>query len=197
MDVSHYATSLSSLRRQTRFALLLVLLLGTACCILSGLVFVLGSSTQRIVIVPPEVRTEFWVEDGQVSRSYYLEWGYYLAQLILNVTPDSASYQHEVLLRHVASPYRNQIRQRLAVAQKRMQEEQLGTFFSVGEIFVEPQLGQVAFVGTLSSYVQGRRVEERSAAYMASFQVAGGQLRLKQFVETMPENAFTAREQSS
>ncbi len=194
MDSANYTASVSSLRRQARFALLLVAMLTASCCMLAGLALVLSTSSQRTVIVPSEIRSEFWVESEQVSRSYYLEWGYYLAQLILNVTPDSANYQHEVLIRHVAGPYREQIRQRLAIAQERMKEEQLGTFFSVSEIYVEPEKGQVAFVGTLSSYVQGRRIEERTAAYMASFQVAGGQLRLKQFVETSPQNAFAIKE---
>lgn len=190
MDVAIHRRKMTSLRRQAKFFRNLSMVLGLAVILQAATVAVLGNASERIVIVPPEVNGEFWVEERKVSKRYFLEWGHYLATLLLNMTPESAAYQGEVLLRHVAPAHRAEFSRRLAVAGERMRKERLSTFFNVTEVRVEPERSRVAFIGTLASYVEGRRISEHAAAYMAAFRVHRGRLQLLEFIETSPLAAF-------
>lgn len=190
MDAATHGRRMSSLLREARFFRLASLVLAGAVVVQAVTLAVSGLSPKRVVVVPAEVRSEFWVEEGRVSRSYYLEWGYFIASLVLNVTPQSVDYQNEVLMRHVAVRHRDGIRTGLAAAAARLKEEGLSTFFGVGEVHVDQEGGRVAFTGTLSSYVEGRKVGERDAAYSAAFVVEGARLQLVSFLETDVEDVF-------
>ena len=190
MDAGVHARTVRSLQREARFFRLASAVLAVAVAALAATVAASGLAPKRVVVVPAEVRTEFWVEEGRVSRGYFLEWGYFLASLILNVTPESVAYQNEVLLRHIDARHREGMRARLTAAAERLREDGLSTFFSVADVHVDPHGGQVAFVGSLSSYVEGRKVEERDAAYVARFRVGDSRLHLLEFAETRPDSVF-------
>ena len=176
--------------REARFFRLASTMLAASVLLLAVTLVASGLAPKRVVVVPAEVRTEFWVEEGRVSRSYFLEWGYFVASLILNVTPDSVDYQNDVLVRHVAARHRDEMRARLAAAASRLKSEGLSTFFSVGDVHVDPEGSRVAFSGSLASYVEGRKVDERDASYMATFNVEGARLHLVEFLETDPGDVF-------
>lgn len=191
MDVAVHQGAVTSLRRQAHFFRALALLLGVAVVAQAAAVLTLGKGSERIVIVPPEINGEFWIEENQVSRRYFLEWGHYVVSLLLNVTPASTDYQTEVLLRHVATVHRGAFARRLSVMGEHLRKEKLSTFFNIADVHIEPEQSRIAFVGSLASYVEGHRIEEREAAYMAIFVVNNGQLLLLEFVETQPKAAFT------
>lgn len=195
MEPANYHKVSLSLQKQARFFRLLTFCLAIGIMSMGVVMLIQLDRQQRIVIVPPEIRTSFWIEDETVSRNYFLEWGYYIIGLLLNVTPQSIDYQSEVLMRHVAPGYKEQINNRLEVAAERLRKEDLTTFFAVSTVDIKPEQGKVAFTGTLTSYVQGRRISERSTAFAATFQVIRGQLALVNFVETEPNNVFVAKYQ--
>src|SRR5690348_9809428 len=92
---------LSSVRRASAF--LLALLIGSVLVNLILAVFAYRlSSHQRVVVMPPSVHKTFWVEDERVSAEYLEQMGYFLMQLILNVTPQSVDHQSKVLLQYAA-----------------------------------------------------------------------------------------------
>ena len=190
MDLAHHRSTIVSLRAQTRALQITITILASALAGLAGTLVLQALNSARTIVVPPEVRTSFWVEDGKVSRSYYLEWGYYLAGLLLNVSPSSAAYQHEILLRHIAPAHRDRMHTELAVAAARLQERDLTTFFAVSGVDIRPEQGMIAFSGSYSSYVQGRKISERLAAFALTFQISRGQLVLVEFSETDPKSVF-------
>ncbi len=194
MEPASYRRQMLALQGQARFFRLVSILLAAGVACMAGAMFAIAQKDQRVVIVPPEVRSSYWVEDAAVSRSYYLEWGHYVVSLLLNVSPESIDYQSEILLRHVAPGSAERMRARLAAAAEKLRRESLTTFFAVSGVEVRQQEGQVAFAGSLTSYVQGRRIGERRAAFAASFKVVRGQLALVELVETDPDNIFAPKE---
>lgn len=191
MEVAIHQDIVRSLRRQASFFRVLACLLGVAVIAQAVAVVVLGKGSERIIVVPPEVNQQFWLEENQVSQRYFLEWGHYVAGLILNVTPASIDYQTETLLRYVAVANRAAFARRLQLVSEHLHAEKLSTFFSVAEVFVQPEHSRIAFVGSLASYIDGQRIDEKTAAYMASFQVRNGSLLLLEFIETNPAAVFT------
>lgn len=190
MNPAAYRSTVAGLRAQARFFRVVTLLLTVTVAALAGALLVQSAASERTVVVPSELRTKFWVEESRVSRGYYLEWGYFVAGLLLNVTPDSISYQNQVLLRHIAPQHRDRMRAELGAAAKRLRERGLSTFFAVSGVEVRDNEGRVAFSGSLSSYVHGRKISERAAAYALTFKVKRGQLALVEFAETEPRNVF-------
>ena len=57
---------------------------------------------ERVVVVPPAIHKTFWVEAERASPEYLEQMGYFLAQLTLNVTPQSVEHQSRLLLQYAA-----------------------------------------------------------------------------------------------
>ena len=192
MEPLQYRRLMVSLRTQARFFRLLSILLAIGSTCMAGAMMALSSRSERIVVVPPEVNSSFWVEEGSVSRGYFLEWGYYMISLLLNVSPGAVDYHNDIVLRHAAPEHRERMRSSLVAAADKVRREDLTTAFSVGAVEVEPHNGRVAFSGSLASYVKGRRISERAAAFAARFKVERGRLELVEVVETDPKDMFRA-----
>ncbi|MBF2735041.1 MAG: type IV conjugative transfer system protein TraE [Betaproteobacteria bacterium AqS2] len=193
MDVAFRDRSVRSLRREAVFFRLLALLLAAAVALLAAALGAAGLRPSQTVVVPPAVTEEFWVRRDEVSASYYSQWGHYVAMLVLNVTPDSVAHQNAMLLQQVAPRHRGAMRARLQAAAERLAAERLSTSFAVSAVHVDPARSAVAFAGTLSSYVEGREVARRDAAYRAVFEVADARLLLLEFSETSVDDVFVPR----
>ncbi|MCY4324728.1 MAG: type IV conjugative transfer system protein TraE, partial [Betaproteobacteria bacterium] len=178
MEPLQYRRTMVSLRTQARFFRMLSVLLAIGGACMAGAMLALAARSERVVVVPPEVNESFWVEEDSVSRGYFLEWGYYIVSLLLNVSPGAVDYHNEVLLRYAAPEYRERMRTSLAAAAAKLRREDLTTAFAVSAVEVDVGQGRVAFAGSLASYVKGRRISERAAAFAARFRVERGRLAL-------------------
>lgn len=65
-------------------------------CLILGLVIVVQTwsmmqlmSSNRTVILPPQVSKEFWLTDTRLSHSYYEQVGFYIADRVLSYSPDT------------------------------------------------------------------------------------------------------------
>ena len=190
MDAATRTRSVRSLRREALFFRLLALTLAAAVLLLALALGSAGLRPTQTVVVPPAVTEEFWVRREAVSPSYYAQWGHYIAMLVLNVTPESAAHQNAMLLEQVAPRHRAAMRARLQAAAAHLAAERLSTSFAVSDVHVDPEGSAAAFAGTLSSYVEGREVERRSAAYRAVFEVLDARLLLLEFSETKLDDVF-------
>ena len=196
MDASIHQQNVASLRKQIRILYFLLTVVVMALAIQATILLQQETTNERIVVVPPEVHSEFWIEQDKVSKTYFLEWGHYLVGLLLNVTPESIEYQTQVLLRYVEPRSYSAFAQRLANLKQHLQNEKLSTFFSVSDVNINLDQTQIAFTGTLSSYVEDRKIHEQQAAYMAMFAIKNGRLLLLEFVETTPSSVFTPKQSS-
>ena len=61
---------------------------------------VVSLSDQRIIVMPADLKSEVWLEKGRVSNSYVEEMAIFFCHLILTVSPQSASFQRDILLRY-------------------------------------------------------------------------------------------------
>ena len=101
--------------------LLFVLLAGSVLAnIILATLAIRASGRERIVVLPPAVHRSFWVEPERVSREYLEQMGYFLAQLVLDVTPQSTDYQAKVLLQYASPGATGALRATLAATAERL-----------------------------------------------------------------------------
>jgi len=166
-------------------AILVLLLIGSMLTnlILAGFAVRL-SGRERVVIVPPVVHKTFWIEGERVSGEYLEQMGYFLSQLILNVTPQSVDYQAKVLLQYAAPGAYGELRTALLTAAERLKRDSATTVFSPRDLTVDEAGMKVAVRGQLTTFISDRRVSEAVKAYLVEFQYTGGRIYLKTFRET-------------
>lgn len=166
-------------------AILVLLLVGSMLVnvMLAGFAVRL-SDRERVVIVPPVVNKTFWVDAERVSAEYLEQMGYFLSQLILNVTPQSVDYQAKVLLQYAAPGGHGELRTALLTAAERLKRDSATTVFSPRDLTVDEASMKVAVRGQLTTFVSDRRVSEAMKAYVIEFQYTAGRIFLKSFRET-------------
>ena len=187
MRLAWMRQDLGSARRATTF--LLVLLVGSTLVNLILATFAVRVfGRERIVVVPPTVHRTFWVEADRVSPEYLEEMGYFLMQLILNVTPQSVDHQAKVLLQYAAPAAFGELRTALLAAAERLKRDGAATVFSAQDVIVDERALKVGIRGQLTTFVSDRRVSDLAKGYAIEFQYSAGRLFLKAFRETSPND---------
>ncbi len=192
MKLAFMRQDLASVRRAT--ALLLALLIGSMLInlVLAALTFRL-SSHQRVVVMPPSVHKTFWVEEERVSAEYLEQMGYFLMQLTLNVTPQSVDHQSKVLLQYAAPAAYGELRATLLSAAERLKRDGAATVFSARDLTVDEGTLRVGIRGQLTTFISDRRVSEVTKGYAIEFQYTAGQIFLKAFRETNPNDPLETK----
>lgn len=138
---------------------------------------------ERVILVPPTIHKSFWVESDKVSAEYLEQMGYFLIQLVLNVTPQSVDYQSKILLQYAAPASYGEIKTAMAVAGERLKRDGAATVFSPRTINVDESALKVAVQGQLTTFISDRRVSELSKSYLIELQYALGKISIKSFKE--------------
>ena len=162
----------------------LVLLASLALNIVIALIAFRLIGLERIILVPPTIHKSFWVESDKVSAEYLEQMGYFLVQLVLNVTPQSVDYQSKILLQYAAPASYGEIKTAMAVAGERLKRDGAATVFSPRTLNVDERALKVAVEGQLTTFVSDRRVSEVSKSYLIELQYAQGKITIKSFKET-------------
>src|ERR1700678_3595487 len=58
--------------------------------------------SEKIILLPPDIRKDVWVSKNRVSDSFLEEWTVYMSSLLLNVSADTITYQRDLTLRNVS-----------------------------------------------------------------------------------------------
>ena len=151
---------------------------------------------ERVVVVPPTIHKTFWVEAERVSPEYLEQMGYFLAQLTLNVTPQSVEHQSRLLLQYAAPASWGELRTAMAANAERIKRDGASTVFSPQDLQVDERTQRVGLRGLLTTFISDRRVSEVSKGYAIELQYAGGRIFLKTFRETTPNDPLELQTRS-
>ena len=151
---------------------------------------------ERVVVVPPAIHKTFWVEAERVSPEYLEQMGYFLAQLTLNVTPQSVEHQSRLLLQYAAPASWGDLRTAMAANAERIKRDGASTVFSPQDLQVDERTQRVGLRGLLTTFISDRRVSEVSKGYAIELQYAGGRIFLKTFRETTPNDPLELQTRS-
>jgi conjugal transfer pilus assembly protein TraE len=154
-----------------------------ALTILLALVLVLMSTFlffkhERIVIVPPTIEKEFWVDGKQVSPTYLEQYGYFLGQLLLGKSSQSAPSQRNILLRHTDPSFSGLLRNKLVEEEEVLKKQNASYTFYPVSITANSERHEVLIEGDRVFYVSGKQVSSEREAYLLSFKFSGSRLLL-------------------
>ena len=178
------------LARTRRASLLLAGLLVSSMLSTLVLALLLASlaGRERVVVVPPTVQKTFWVEAERASPEYLEQMAYFLAQLVLNVTPQSAEAQSRILLNYAAPSAYGELRTAMAANAERVKRDGSSTVFSPQDLIVDEARQRVGLRGLLTTFISDRRVSEVAKGYVIELQFAAGRIVLKTFRESSPND---------
>jgi conjugal transfer pilus assembly protein TraE len=161
------------------------LFLGLACVLLFIMVIqslALFFKSDHIVIMPPNIHRGFWVEKGQVSAAYMEEMASFFAHLILDITPKSAPYQRDILLRYVLPEDYGPLLTQLNLDAQRLAKENAATSFEVTEIKIMPPL-TIHLWGDLVTFVGQKHISQRRQGFIITLGLKDGRVYLRSFKE--------------
>jgi conjugal transfer pilus assembly protein TraE len=153
-------------------AFLLILLIILSLC--------LFFRSERVIVLPPEVRREFWVEGNRFSPEYLEEMGVYFLHLALDINQTTLGYNTEILSRYADSETSNYLRNKYEKDIKKLKQNDASTSFEVKEVMVYPDKNLIQAEGILNKYVGSKRIKEIPATYEVYFKTYRGRLFFKE-----------------
>ena len=175
MKRSYLETVTQELRFQRNLFLVLCFMLTAISLSLSLFLF---QKSERVVVVPPVVEKEFWVDGKNVSAAYLEQYGYFLAQLLLGKSSYSAPNQRGVLLRHVAPEFSGALRKKLLEEEELLKQQNASYTFYPISVQANPKTKEVHIEGERVFYVSGKQISSEREVYVLSFTFTGGKLFL-------------------
>lgn len=169
--------NLSYLAFQRNVFLTLVFVLAFSQVILVTFLF---WKNEKIIISPPVIEKEFWVDAYHVSPTYLEQFGYFLGQLILSKSSQSASSQRVILLRHVDPMYFGILNKKLIEEEQMLTKQNASYVFYPVDVYADIKALKLLITGDRVFYVSGKAVSTERESYALSFSNAGSRLLLKE-----------------
>lgn len=144
--------------------------------------------SERVILLPPELRREFWAEGNRFSPEYLEEMAVYFLHLALDVNQTTLPYNTEMLARYSDVETGNYLRTKYEKDIKKLKQNDASTTFEVKEVTVYPDMSVVHVSGILNSYVGPRRIKESQDTYAVSFKVYRGRLFFKEIKKIGDQN---------
>ncbi|MBT4879512.1 MAG: type IV conjugative transfer system protein TraE [Alphaproteobacteria bacterium] len=139
------------------------------------------TKNERIVVVPPEVRREYWFEKNRVSRTYLEEMTLFFADLLLEMSPESAPFKREIILRNTSSSSYGTLKSQLLEGEERLKKEHVTTAFHANSVTVHPDKLTAIVTGDLAQFVGEKRVSQSRDTYEFQFSYKLGRLLIESF----------------
>lgn len=186
MRRSYLETVNQQLRAQRNCLLTFCFLL---CCTGLFLSIFLFQKSEKVVVIPPLVEKEFWVDGRNVSSAYLEQYSYFLAQLLLGKSAYSAPNQRDVLLRHSAPEFVGILRKKLLDEEDMLKQQNASYTFYPISVKANSNTKQVRVEGERIFYVAGKQISSEQEVYLLSFTYKGGKLYLQGITSGEEKNA--------
>ena len=131
---------------------------------------------ERIVVLPPEVRREFWIEGNRFSPEYLEEMAAYFLHLSLDVNQSTLPYNTEILMRYADSATCNYLRDKYERDIQKLKKNDASTNFEIKELTVYPDQNVVRAEGTLNRYCGSKMIKSSQETYEVQLKTYRGRL---------------------
>lgn len=180
MNSEIHKHSLRNLTFQRNACLGLSALLSTSLIFVSAFLFM---KSERVVVLPAVVEKEFWVDAQNVSATYLEQFGYFLGELLLSKSSQSASTQKAIVLRHTDPSFATQLHKKLSEEAQQLEKERASYVFYISGIYTNLRAQEVTLSGERTTYIGGKAVSTAAENYTLSFVYRGGRLLLSGITE--------------
>ncbi len=136
---------------------------------------------ERVIVVPPDLHQEYWLEKNKVSASYLEEMGLYYASLLLDNSPANFAFKREIILRKAVEHAYGPLKRRLLEDEDRIKKENVATSFQPNSVKVDPNNMSVEITGDLLRYVGEKRISQSRDVYSLGMVYRHGRLLIETF----------------
>lgn len=167
--------SLQGLEFQRNVFLAFSVVTSLSLLIVSAFLFV---KKERVVVVPPVLEKEFWVDAQSISATYLEQMGLFLSQLLLNKSSQSAAAQRSTLLRHTDPLFVGVLKQRLIEEEEILSKQNAAYVFYPVDMKVNLSDMSLILQGDRLLFVAGKQVSSIREEYKLYFSYTGARLLL-------------------
>lgn len=150
-------------------------ILSISIVLLSALLFL---KRERIIVTPPVIEREFWIDADKVSPTYLEQYGCFLGQLLLGKSAQSAPAQRNILLRHADPIFSETLKQKLFEEEQVLQKQSASYTFYPVIIHADAKKNEVLMEGDRVFYISGKQISCERERYTLSFHYTGSKLLL-------------------
>lgn len=137
--------------------------------------------SEKVIVVPPEVRREFWIDGGIASSSYLEQMSLYFVKQMLDMTPESAGGARNILLRHVSPTYYSSLSKKLLEQEKYLKDNSITTIFFPKSVKADAKNQVVEVIGQIKQMVGNDLVKEEQSTYRLKFEYNGVRFLINSF----------------
>lgn len=152
------------------------------------LILALACKSERIILMPPEIKREMWFQGANVSVSYLESLGEYISKLLLDITPTSFTHNHERILKFATPEVYGALKKQLMNDGEQYTKLQLSTHFYPSQLTVNQKTLEVEVKGTLSSYIAGNKIKDSPENITLKFINRGTGIQLSEVRNQGSEN---------
>jgi conjugal transfer pilus assembly protein TraE len=176
MNANVLEANVRSLYFQRNIFVAFAFILSLALIVLTSFLFL---KRERVIITPPIIAQEFWMDGNGVSPTYLEQFGVFLGQLLLNKSSQSASEQRAIILRHTNPSFLGMMKQRLFEEEEMLKKQDSAYTFYPIEIKVDLKRMEVKLTGDRIAFAGAKTVSSKRETYVLKFVYDGYRLFLK------------------
>lgn len=160
-------------------------------CLLLALGLILNASffkkKERIVIVPPEVNKEFWIESNRVSPEYLEQMGVFFATLGGNLSPSNATYNVKFLSHYIPPDVYGDLKSELASQAHYITKNNITQAFFPSAVKVIDGENRVLIEGNVIRNIGTTRVSNEKMVFNIKFRVNNFKLLIEELFVDYPD----------
>lgn len=143
----------------------------------------------RIIVSPPAIEKQFWVDQDKASKEYLEQMGVFLATLGGNLSPGNAEFSAKVISGYAVTSKYNEVfgemsSQALYIKKNNIQQ----SFFPVS-VNVDEQNNQVLVMGTAVRGVGTTTVSRENVVFKMKFELKNYKLYLDEYYVDYPDRS--------
>jgi type IV conjugative transfer system protein TraE len=144
---------------------------------------------ERIIMVPP-LTSEIVISNRKVSSGYLEQMTMVFLNSLLDLSSSDVLHKRDMILKYTSNSnagFAKKINEYFADALAKYKNFDLVTYFTVKNMEIDENNGEVIAHGTLTSRYGKHGFESTPTSYRLSFEFSGGYLRLKEFNQVIEE----------
>ena len=139
-------------------------------------------TANRTIVLPPAVTKEFWATDKQISESYFEQIGFYIADRVLSVSPETVDSSYISLLPFFDSSSQNlkSVRDKLKKQADFIKSEKMYQIFYPLRMYPDYSKKQIKIEGPMKKFIGELLVQESNKSYITiTYDIKAGRFMIK------------------
>jgi len=169
------------------------------CMILAaGIVFntVALRKKDRVIVVPPKIEKEVWLESNKVSDSYLEQMGIFFTTFAANMSPINAEYNSKVLAEYTDPSALAELKNEIASQGAYFKKNNITQAFFPESVKVNAEDRFVSVEGTAVRYVGSVKISQEKMVVNVRFKVRDYNVKIDELYSEFPERKKKKEEEA-